>query len=64
MYAAKQAKRKQTTDDAAYAKKSCRKQGAILTAWEGVVSRTRVTAKRVKEQGFQMPKERAQIPAL
>ena len=48
----------ETADDAAYRKKVCQKQGAIQTAWEGVISGTRVTPKRVKKQGFQRPKEK------
>ena len=62
LYFVKQCKTRRaqkTAIDAAYKKKACQKQGAIQTAWQGVISGTRMTPKIIKKQGFQRPKERA-----
>ena len=48
-----------TADDAAYRKKACQKQGAIQTAWQGVISGARETSKGIEEQGIHRPQQRA-----
>ena len=50
---------KKTTDNAAYSKKACQKQGAIQIAQEGVISGINLTPKRAKKERTQRPKERA-----
>ena len=62
LYLRKHAEHKSTKDDAAYRKKACQKQRAIQTAYEGVISGTRMTPKSIKKEGFQRQKRRVYMP--